>query len=362
MADERAEERPEERPSERPDDRTGDRAPSSSGRDRIERFERGVLEGDRTLMAQAITLVESSRQDDADDARELVARLWLRSGGARRVGVSGPPGVGKSTFIEALGMWLVERGHRVAVLAVDPSSTLSGGSILGDKARMGRLAVHPNAYIRPSPSAATLGGVARRTREAMVLCEAAGFDVLLIETVGVGQSETAVADMVDFFLVLALPGAGDELQGIKKGILELADLIAVNKADGDNIVRARTACREYAAALRYLRPKSDDWQPRAITVSALTGDGLDECWTLIEEHRTALEESGALKRRRGHQLVRWMWQRVEEGLVALLRTDAAVQTRLPGVEAAVAAGSLSPASAADTLLAALADSTPRRRT
>jgi LAO/AO transport system kinase len=329
-----------------------DRAPAGDG-DRVERFEQGVVAGDRTLLAQAITLVESAQPADAADARELVSRLWPRSGKAWRVGISGPPGVGKSTFIEALGMWLVERGHRVAVLAVDPSSTLSGGSILGDKARMGRLAVHPAAYIRPSPSAASLGGVARRTREAMVLCEAAGFDIVLVETVGVGQSETAVADMVDFFLVLAQPGAGDELQGIKKGILELADLIAVNKADGEGQVRARTACREYAAALRYLRPKSESWQPRAVTVSALTGDGLAECWSAVEEHRAALSASGALERRRGRQLVRWMWQRVEEGLLAVLRGDEAVRALLPEVESAVAAGALSPARGADRLLTAL---------
>lgn len=319
-----------------------------------------VRAGDRVQLARAITLVESALAADQELAQELLDRILPHTGGAIRVGISGVPGVGKSTFIEALGTRLVARGHRVAVLAVDPSSTLSGGSILGDKSRMPDLARAPEAFIRPSPSAASLGGVARRTRESMLLCEAAGFDVILVETVGVGQSETAVADMVDFFLVLMLPGAGDELQGIKKGILELADLVAVNKADGEQLALARTAVRDYSATLRYARPRSACWTPRAVGVSARTGEGIDELWEIVLEHRAALAaaaeagEPGGLQERRRDQLGRWMWSLVEERLLQDFRSHPGVSTHLEAVEAAVREGRSTPARAVRELFEFLA--------
>ncbi|MEE9562590.1 MAG: methylmalonyl Co-A mutase-associated GTPase MeaB, partial [Thermoanaerobaculia bacterium] len=247
----------------------------------VEDYVRGIQEFDRGILARAITLVESRKPEDMALAQELLVRLMAQTGDAVRVGITGVPGVGKSTFIDALGTRLIDDGHRVAVLAVDPSSSISGGSILGDKSRMPRLAAAAEAFIRPSPNALSLGGVTRRTRETMLLCEAAGFDVILVETVGVGQSETVVADMVDCFLVLVLAGAGDELQGIKKGIIELADLVAVNKADGDNLERAQLAKRDYAAALRYLGARPTSWEPRVVTVSGLTGAGMAELWELV---------------------------------------------------------------------------------
>ncbi len=310
-----------------------------------------VRTGDRVQLARAITLVESGLAADQELAQEVIERILPYTGEAIRVGISGVPGVGKSTFIEALGTRLVARGHQVAVLAVDPSSTLSGGSILGDKSRMPDLARAPEAFIRPSPSAATLGGVARRTRESMLLCEAAGFDVVLVETVGVGQSETAVADMVDFFLVLMLPGAGDELQGIKKGILELADLIAVNKADGEQQALARTAVRDYSATLRYARRRSNPWKPRAVAVSARTGTGIDELWEIVLEHRAVLTaaaeagEPGGLQDRRTDQLARWMWSLVEERLLGDFRAHPGVSAHLEEVETAVREGRSTPAKA-----------------
>lgn len=310
-----------------------------------------VAAGDRAALARAITLVESTRSEDAAPAQQLLQQIMERTGGAVRVGVSGMPGVGKSTFIDAFGMLLLGQGHRVAVLAVDPSSAVSGGSILGDKTRMGRLARDPRAYIRPSPSARTLGGVGRRTREAMLLCEAAGFDVVLVETVGVGQSETLVADMVDFFLVLMLPGGGDELQGIKKGILEIADLIAVNKADGDNVPRAREAMTEYASALRYAAARDDGWTPRAVMVSALTGEGLEQVWSLLQEHRATLERSGQLRERRRQQRLRWMWSLIEESLHADFRARVQAGGRLQEMQAAVLEGEITPTQAARELLA-----------
>lgn len=318
----------------------------------LDQLETGVRSGDRSLLAQAITLVESHRSEDQTQAAELLRRLQDAGGGAHRVGISGVPGVGKSTLIEALGTRLVERGSRVAVLAVDPSSTLSGGSILGDKARMDRLAQLDGAFIRPSPSATSLGGVARRTRETMALCEAAGFDVVLVETVGVGQSEVAVADMVDAFVVLMLPGAGDELQGIKKGILELADLLVVHKADGDQLPLARAAVRDYAAALRYLPRRDEAWSPRAMMASGRTGEGLDELWDAVLEHRAALESAGVLDERRRAQRVRWMWTRIEEALLEEFRAHADVRTELEGLTDRVARGELAPEDAAAHLLAA----------
>lgn len=315
-----------------------------------EELARPLTEGDRSALARAITLVESSRPEDTDRAQALLQQLMPRTGDAWRVGISGMPGVGKSTFIDALGMYLLEQGHRVAVLAVDPSSTVSGGSILADKTRMARLGRDPRAYIRPSPSARTLGGVGRRTRESMLLCEAAGFDVILVETVGVGQSETLVADMVDFFLVLMLPGGGDELQGIKKGILEIADLIAVNKADGDNLPRARQAVTEYSSALRYAARRGDGWSPRAVMVSALTGDGLDEVWSLVHEHRQEAERSGRLTERRREQRTAWMWGLVEERLLAGFRTSVEASGELARTERALLDGEITATQAAERLL------------
>ena len=319
-------------------------------RPNLDQLETGVRSGDRTLLAQAITLVESRRAEDQREAGELLARLRGAPVTAHRVGISGVPGVGKSTLIEALGTRLVAEGSRVAVLAVDPSSTLSGGSILGDKARMDRLAQLDGAFIRPSPSATSLGGVARRTRETMELCEAAGFDVVLVETVGVGQSEVAVADMVDAFVVLMLPGAGDELQGIKKGILELADLVVVNKADGDQLPLARAAVQDYSAALRYLPRRDDAWTPRATMVSARTGEGLDELWSSLLEHRAALDGAGLLEERRRLQRVRWMWNRIEEELLLTFRGNATVGTEVAALTAEVERGELAPEEAAARLL------------
>ncbi len=316
----------------------------------LDEYERGVRAADRAVLARAITLVESRDAEDGALAQALLTRLLPVTGGARRVGVTGVPGVGKSTFVDELGMRLVAKGHRVAVLAIDPSSALSGGSILGDKTRMARLSVEPRAYIRPSPSGLSPGGVARRTRETLLLCEAAGFDVVLVETVGVGQGETAVADMVDFFLVLALPGSGDELQGIKKGVFELADAIAVNKADGDGELRARVALSDIRAAIRYLPRKRPGWATRAVAVSGQTGAGLDELWGAVEEHRAALTATGELGAMRAEQQRAWMWALITERLERRFRADAAVAGRVGAVEAEVLAGRMTPTAAADELL------------
>ena len=310
---------------------------------------RRIRAGERATLARAITLIESRRADHQRNAQALVQELLPQTGTAIRVGITGSPGVGKSTTIDALGMELIGRGHKVAVLAVDPSSARTGGSILGDKTRMSRLAVEPNAFIRPSPSAGTLGGVAARTREAMLLCEAAGFDVVLVETVGIGQSETAVCDMTDFFLALMLPGAGDELQGIKKGLVELADMIAINKADGDNVARANAAAAEYRAALHILAPRSEHWHPPVTTYSAMTGAGIGDLWQKVLDHRTAMIASGDFARRRREQQVKWMWAIFEGRLHAQLRAEPSVRARVKEIEAAVAAGRLSPAVAAERL-------------
>jgi LAO/AO transport system kinase len=305
--------------------------------------------GHRAALARAITLVESRRGDHQAAARDLVQTLLGETGKAIRVGITGSPGVGKSTTIDALGMFLIERGHKVAVLAVDPSSARTGGSILGDKTRMAHLAASDGAYIRPSPASGTLGGVAAKTREAMLLCEAAGFDVVLVETVGIGQSETAVCDMTDFFLALMLPGAGDELQGIKKGLVELADMVAVNKADGDNIKRATQAAGEYRSALHILTPRSEHWQPPVVTYSALTGSGIDVLWRKILDHRKAMIASGEFASRRREQQVKWMWSMLEQRIMARLRSDPSVRTKVKRIEAEVAAGRISPALAADQI-------------
>lgn len=306
----------------------------------------GVMKGERAALARAITLVELRRSDHRQRAQALLQSLLPRTGNAFRVGITGVPGVGKSTTIDELGTYLTGQGHKVAVLAVDPSSSRTGGSILGDKTRMARLAVDPNAFVRPSPSGGTLGGIAAKTRETMLLCEAAGFDVVLVETVGVGQSETAVADLTDTFLVLMLPGAGDELQGIKKGVLELADIVAVNKADGDNIPRARAAASEYRAALHLLGARQAHWSPPVLTYSALTGNGVPEVWEQVELHRQKCEAAGSFQATRQAQQVRWMWTLLNERLNARVMTDASVKARLPALEEAVAQGTLAPAIAA----------------
>jgi LAO/AO transport system kinase len=310
---------------------------------------RGIKAGDRATLARAITLIESKRADHRKAAHHLVQELLPLTGKAVRLGITGAPGAGKSTTIDVLGITLTGRGHKVAVLAVDPSSSRTGGSILGDKTRMAQLASDPNAFVRPSPSSGTLGGVAAKTRETMLLCEAAGYDVVLVETVGIGQSETAVADMTDFFLVLMLPGAGDELQGLKKGIVELADMVAVNKADGDNMARAKVAAAEYRAALNILSPHSPTWSPPVVTYSALTGNGISELWSQVQAHKKLMTASGELASRRREQQVKWMWSMLEERLTARLRSDPAVRGKVRQAEAAVAAGKLAPTLAVEEI-------------
>jgi LAO/AO transport system kinase len=312
-------------------------------------FARDIKAGDRATLARAITLIESKRADHRKAAHHLVQELLPLTGKAVRLGITGAPGAGKSTTIDVLGTTLTGAGHKVAVLAVDPSSSRTGGSILGDKTRMANLASDPHAFVRPSPASGTLGGVAAKTRETMLLCEAAGYDIVLVETVGIGQSETAVADMTDFFLVLMLPGAGDELQGLKKGIVELADMIAVNKADGDNIARAKLAAAEYRAALNILAPHSPTWSPPVVTYSALTGNGISELWSQVQAHKKLMTASGELASRRRQQQVKWMWSMLEERLTARLRSDPAVRGKVRQAEAAVAAGRLAPTLAVEEI-------------
>jgi LAO/AO transport system kinase len=319
----------------------------------IPAFAAAVRAGSRAALARAITLVESRRADHQAAARELVQLLLPDTGRAIRVGITGSPGVGKSTTIDVLGMYLIKQGHKVAVLAVDPSSARTGGSILGDKTRMAMLSAEPNAFIRPSPSSGTLGGVAAKTREAMLLCEAAGFDVVLVETVGIGQSETAVCDMTDFFLALMLPGGGDELQGIKKGLIELADMIAINKADGDNLKRATITAGDYRGALHILTPRSEHWHPPVVTYSALANTGIEELWQKILEHRTAMNASGDFTQRRREQQVKWMWTMLEQRLMARLRADPALRGKVKAIEREVADASLTPAVAAEQIAALL---------
>jgi LAO/AO transport system kinase len=318
----------------------------------VEEMAARVRAGAPAWIARAITLVESTRPDHRASAQQLLVSLAPHAGKARRVGISGVPGVGKSTFIDALGSRLTAAGHRVAVLAVDPSSTRTGGSILGDKTRMGRLATDPAAFVRPSPTSGTLGGVANATREAMVVVEAAGYDVVIVETVGVGQSETAVADMVDTFLLLALARTGDQLQGIKKGVLELADVIAVNKADGPHAAEAKRAARELAAALRLLRDADARWTAPVLTCSALEGTGLAEVWDRVVAHQEGMAAAGELARRRQAQQVTWMWAMVRGALLDRLRTDPDVAALAPDLERQVLDGSSTPAAAARRLLAA----------
>ncbi|WP_225845767.1 methylmalonyl Co-A mutase-associated GTPase MeaB [Streptomyces sp. HPF1205] len=316
----------------------------------LDTYVKGVLDGKRALVARAITLVESTRPQHRALAQQLLTRLLPHGGNARRIGVSGVPGVGKSTFIDAFGTMLTGLGHRVAVLAVDPSSTRTGGSVLGDKTRMERLAVDPRAFVRPSPSAGTLGGVAKATRESILVMEAAGYDVVLVETVGVGQSETTVADMVDSFLLLALARTGDQLQGIKKGVLELADVIAVNKADGPHERDARSAARELAGALRLMHGKDAFWTPPVLTCSARESTGLDAVWERLERHRTLLDSTGRLAARRRDQQVEWTWTMVRDDLLDRLHRDPAVRSLAPVLEQRVRNGELTATAAAERIL------------
>jgi LAO/AO transport system kinase len=313
----------------------------------------GIRSGERAVVARAITLIESRRADHQKAAHRLVQDLLPFTGNAVRVGITGAPGVGKSTTIDALGTFLTGRGHKVAVLAVDPSSIRSGGSILADKTRMARLATNANAFVRPSPSSGTLGGVAAKTREVMLLLEAAGYNCILVETMGTGQSETAVADMTDFFLVLMIAGAGDGLQGLKKGVIELADMLAINKADGENVSRAKAAAAEYRAALQILTPRSANWSPPVLVYSALTGQGIGQLWEAVLDHRERLAKSGELATRRRAQQVKWMWAMLDDRMFSWLRSHPALKAKLPQLEAAVAEGRISAAVAVEEIAAAL---------
>ena len=309
-----------------------------------------VSAGDRRALAQAITLVESTRSDHRAQAVELLETLLPRTGGSMRIGLSGAPGAGKSSFIEAIGIHAIDSGHRVAVLAIDPSSTRSGGSVLGDKTRMSELGRRPEAYIRPTPSGGTLGGVARRTREALLVCEAAGFDLVLIETVGVGQSEVAVADLVDLFVLVAAPGGGDELQGIKRGIMELADVVVVNKADGDLLPAAQRAAADLRNAMHLMRPKRPGWEVPVLLASSIQGDGVNEAWDAISGAVERFRADGSLERTRADQAVAWMWSEVQEEVLGRFQEHPLVGSLVPELEAGVRQGRLSAATAARTLL------------
>jgi LAO/AO transport system kinase len=323
---------------------------AANGNNRIDELAAAVRSGDRSVLARAITLVESGRPDRREQAQHLLQALMPDAGSAMHVGITGVPGVGKSTAIEALGMHLVEQGHRVAVLAVDPSSTKTGGSILGDKTRMARLAVHPDAYIRPSPTSGTLGGVAKATRQTIVLLEAAGFGVILVETVGVGQSEVAVANMVDTFVFLTLARTGDQLQGIKKGVLELADIVVVNKADGEHAVEAQAAARELSGAMRLIHPRDSLWRPPVRTMSALEGTGLTELWETVLKHREVLTGAGEFEARRRAQQVDWTWAMVRDAVLDRMLSSPQVKKIRVEVERQVRDGELTPALAAQQIL------------
>ena len=309
-----------------------------------------VRQGDRRALAKAITLAESTRDDHRQQTAELLETLIPDSGNSIRIGISGAPGVGKSTFIEVLGSHLIKLGHSVAVLAVDPSSAVTGGSILGDKTRMETLAFAEKAFVRPSPAGSTLGGVARRTRESMLLCEAAGFDIILVETVGVGQSETTVADMTDMFLLLLLPAGGDELQGIKRGIMELADLILVNKADGDQVALAARTMGDYRSAVQFLASRFDDWQTPVMSCSSINDEGIVEVWGQVDALKKILSETGQLQQRRAEQAKAWMWSEMTESLVADLKADERIRSLVPDIESAVLAGELPATVAAQRVL------------
>ncbi len=310
----------------------------------------GVLSGDRARLARAITLIESRNPDHQKLAQEMLTALLPRTGKSLRIGISGLPGAGKSTFIDAFGTMMTAQGHKVAVLAVDPTSSRTGGSILGDKTRMARLAQDPDAFIRPSPTGGTLGGVAHATREAILVCEAAGFDIILVETVGVGQSEITVSEMVDFFLVLMIAGGGDELQGIKKGVLEIADMIAITKADGDNVTRAKLTATDYQHALRIITPMNPVWTPPVVTVSALENKGLETLWEKIGHHRRTLLENGDFEAKRRAQQIRWMWSMIDDRLMGRLRADANIRSLAADLERGITAGKVTPAVAADKIL------------
>jgi LAO/AO transport system kinase len=335
----------------------GAAGPATSGTDALAE---AVRSGDRTELSRAITLVESARPDRREQAQQLLLRLLPDAGRALHVGITGVPGVGKSTTIEALGTMLTELGHRVAVLAVDPSSTRTGGSILGDKTRMARLAVHPDAYVRPSPTSGTLGGVAKATRETIVLLEAAGFDVILVETVGVGQSEVAVANMVDCFVFLTLARTGDQLQGMKKGVLELADIVAVNKADGEHATEAKAAARELTMALRLIYPRDTLWRPPVLTMSAVEGTGLQELWDTVLRHRVVLTESGEFEANRRQQQVDWMWSMVRNTVLDRVLSDPGVKDIRAEVERQVRDGELTAALGAQRILETAADKLTER--
>mgnify|MGYP001574793649 CR=1 FL=1 len=318
--------------------------------DYLESLTEQVRAGDRRALAKAITLVESTRADHRQHATELLENLMADTGNSIRIGISGAPGVGKSTFIEAFGNHLIEQGHSVAVLAVDPTSAVTGGSILGDKTRMETLAFAERAFVRPSPAGQTLGGVTRRTRESLLLCEAAGFDIILVETVGVGQSETAVADMTDIFLLLLLPAGGDELQGIKRGIMELADLILVNKADGDQASSANQTLNDYRSALHFMQSRFASWQPAIMTCSSLNNQGIDKVWQQVEGFRSAVTETGELQQNRKRQARAWMWNETAEVLIADLKNHPQVKSLVPELEQAVIEGKLPPTVAAQRLI------------
>jgi len=330
----------------------GGKAAKGTGVEEVVRLADALRAGDRRALARAITLVESSRADHRERAETLLERLMPSTGKSIRLGISGAPGVGKSTFIEVFGLHAMALGHRVAVLAVDPSSKRGGGSILGDKTRMESLSNAADAFIRPSPAGATLGGVARRTREAMLVCEAAGFDAIVVETVGVGQSETAVADMADMFILLTSPAGGDELQGIKRGITELADLVVVNKSDGALLPAANRTAADYRRALHLIRPSSPHWRTPVSQCSALDGKGIPEIWSIVERYRTTMTASGAFAARRAEQARAWLWSEATENLLAGLRSHPGVGKRVEEIEKAVAAGKLSPTAGARRLLEA----------
>lgn len=325
-------------------------APKGRPRLSVQEYSAGVRSGDRAKLAQAITLIESVKPEHQEHAQALLLDLMPDTGASIRVGISGVPGAGKSTFIDTLGTNLTKAGHKVAVLAVDPTSTRTGGSILGDKTRMAKLSNDSKAFIRPSPTSGTLGGVTRTTRETILVCEAAGYDVILVETVGVGQSEVAVSEMVDFFVVVLIAGAGDELQGIKKGVLEIADMIALNKADGDNAQRAKSSAAEYQHALRIITPKDKEWIPPVMTVSALENTGIDDLWQRVSQRHRDLKKSGGLKTLRQRQQVGWMWAMIEDRLMSKLKMHPDVKTAVPDIESSVTNGSLTPTMAAEKLL------------
>lgn len=315
----------------------------------LDQYVDGVKGGDRSVLARAITLTESLKAEHQTLAQEMLVKLLPLTGKSQRIGISGLPGAGKSTFIDTFGTMLTTLGHKVAVLAVDPTSSRTGGSILGDKTRMAKLSVAANAYIRPSPTGGTLGGVARATREAILVCEAAGFDVILVETVGVGQSEITVSEMVDFFLVLMIAGGGDELQGIKKGVLEIADMIAITKADGDNIKRAQATAADYSHALRIITPQSPTWIPPVVSVSALENRGLDDVWAKIGTHKQLTTASGEWAKKRISQQIRWMWAMVDDRLLGRLKTDSKVRALIPTLENEIAEGRITTALAVDRI-------------